>query len=178
MASVLDRTWEPRGSLCSFWELAVVWTEVESGERCERGWKHLEKEKSWDWEAWRCARADWLQPSRGTALSIRLFSISLLVGFLLSRLKALTMALNRFTSFRFSIREVVSVGASPQPPFLPYSQCNTHSYLDILLVSVSLLCLRNGMLCPWKRNCEHFPTLLGPWCTAQCLTHNWLLIVC
>lgn len=113
----LDRTWEPRGSLCSFWELAVVWTEVESGER----WEWMEasgKGKSWDWGRHEDAQEpDWLQPSGGTALSIRFFSISLLVGFLLSRLKALTMALNRFTSFHFSIQRSGICGCQSQPPF-------------------------------------------------------------
>ena len=69
-------------------------------------------------EAWRCTRA-WLT----SAFSGRLlcpscfFSISLLVGFLLSRLKALIMALNRFKSFCFSIQRSGVCGYQSQPPF-------------------------------------------------------------
>lgn len=69
-------------------------------------------------EAWRCTRA-WLTPafSRRLLHPSCFFSISLLVGFLLSRLKALIMALNRFTSFSFSIQRSGIPGRQSQPSF-------------------------------------------------------------
>lgn len=69
-------------------------------------------------ETWRCTRA-WLTSAfSGTLLCPScFFSISLLVGFLLSRLKALIMALNRFTSFCFSIQRSGVCGCQSQPPF-------------------------------------------------------------
>lgn len=121
---------------------------------------------------------DWLQPSGGTALSIRLFSISLLVGFLLSRLKALTMALNRFTSFSFFNPEKWYLWV-PVSTTICLILSVTPTVILIFYWYLFLYCALPAMECyvPWKRNCDTFP-LLGPWCTAQCLTHNWLLIVC
>ena len=111
----LGRTWELRGSPCSFWELAVVWTEVGSGER----WLWMEAQKGKSWERHEDAQGpDWLQPSAGDcSLHHVFFSISLLVGFLLSRLKALIMALNRFTSFSFSVQRSGVRGCQSQPSF-------------------------------------------------------------